>query len=94
MNDHLRITIICHGRVQGVFYRDSTRKKALELGLAGTVKNLPDGTVQIVAEGVREKLDSLARWAEQGPPASSVSHLDISWTEDTPSRFDTFEIIY
>jgi acylphosphatase len=89
-----RITIICHGRVQGVFYRDSTRKKAQELGVTGTVKNLPDGTVQIVAEGSRETLETLAEWAKQGPPASNVSHLDISWTEKGSSRFNSFEIIY
>ncbi len=94
MNDHLRITIICHGRVQGVFYRDSTRKKARELGVTGTVKNLPDGSVQIVAEGDRGKLETLAEWAKQGPPASNVSRLDISWTEKGSSRFNSFEIIY
>ena len=88
-----RITIICHGRVQGVFYRDSTRKKALELGLVGTVNNLPDGTVQIVAEGSRESLESLAEWAKLGPPASNVSHLDLSY-EKPSGQFDRFEIVY
>ena len=88
-----RITIICHGRVQGVFYRDSTRKKALELGLVGTVKNLPDGTVQIVAEGSRESLEALAEWAKLGPPASNVSHLGLSY-EKPSGQFDRFEITY
>jgi acylphosphatase len=88
-----RITIICHGRVQGVFYRDSTRKKALELGLVGTVKNQTDGTVQIVAEGDRKKLEALAQWAKQGPPASNVSHLDISY-EKPFGQYDRFEIDY
>ena len=93
MDDHKRILIIVHGRVQGVFYRDSTRKKARELGLVGTVKNLPDGSVQIVAEGVREHLEVFSEWARQGPPASKVSHLDISYSESS-GKFGEFKIIY
>ncbi len=93
MDDHLRITIICHGRVQGVFYRDSTKNKAQELGVTGIVKNLPDGTVQIVAEGSRDRLETLAEWAKQGPPASNVSHLDILY-EKSSGQFDQFEITY
>ena len=93
MSEMQRLNIICHGRVQGVFYRDSTRKKAVELGLVGTVKNLPDGTVQIVAEGEQQQLDALVQWARQGPPASEVSHLDIT-TEEPAGLFESFKITY
>lgn len=93
MDEMQRITIICYGRVQGVFYRDSTREKALELGLSGTVQNLPDGTVRIVAQGPESGIEALVQWARQGPPASSVSHLDLTYDGPT-GKFDEFKIIY
>ncbi len=93
MNDHRSIVIVAHGRVQGVFYRDSTREKALELGLSGTVQNLPDGTVRIVAQGPESGIEALVQWARQGPPASSVSHLDLTYDGPT-GKFDEFKIIY
>ena len=93
MNDHRRIVIIAHGIVQGVFYRDSTRKKALELGLLGTVQNLSDGTVRIVAEGTKDRLETLVQWARQGPSASKVSHVEVS-SDESPVRLDGFQIIY
>ncbi|MDF1535068.1 MAG: acylphosphatase [bacterium] len=86
-----RITILVHGRVQGVCYRDSARRKALELGLAGTVQNLPDGTVKIVAEGAGDRLEALIQWARSGPPAAVVAGLDIEWDNAT-GIFDTFRI--
>jgi acylphosphatase len=93
MNDHRSIVIVANGRVQGVFYRDSTREKALELGLSGTVQNLPDGTVRIVAQGPESGIEALVQWARQGPPASSVSHLDLTYDGPT-GKFDKFKIIY
>jgi acylphosphatase len=84
MSEMLRITIIVHGRVQGVFYRDSTMRKARELGLAGTVRNLPDGTVQIVAQGPATSLEELIRWAHEGPPAAAVSDLITHYESPEP----------
>jgi acylphosphatase len=60
------------GRVQGVFYRASAREQALRLGLTGHAKNLPDGTVEVVACGPAHALDALERWLRQGPPAARV----------------------
>ncbi|MFC5436734.1 acylphosphatase [Rhodanobacter umsongensis] len=63
---------IVSGRVQGVFYRASTREQALRLGLAGHARNRPDGRVEVVACGPADALDALERWLRQGPPAARV----------------------
>lgn len=64
------------GRVQGVFFRASTRARALELGLRGHAKNLPDGRVEVVACGVAGMLDELEIWLRHGPPLAKVSGVD------------------
>ena len=86
---HLKVS----GLVQGVFFRANTRDEALKLGLTGFVRNLPDGSVEIVAEGDREILDELLRWCQKGPRISRVDHLDHTW-DKTDGSFDTFEIAY
>ena len=60
------------GRVQGVFFRASTRSEALRLGLTGYAKNLPDGSVEVLACGADPALDELERWLHAGPPAARV----------------------
>lgn len=69
------LEIIVEGRVQGVFYRASTRDKARELGLAGYVMNQPDGSVLIHAEGEDEVLSQLIDWCHQGPRNAAVTHV-------------------
>ncbi|MDE2156611.1 MAG: acylphosphatase [Xanthomonadaceae bacterium] len=71
------------GRVQGVCYRASTRALALELGLAGHARNLPDGGVDVLASGAADALDALERWLRQGPPAARV---DAVSREDLPEQ--------
>ncbi len=66
------VKFIVSGRVQGVFYRASTREQALHLGLAGYAKNLPDGGVEVLANGSVDALDALERWLWEGPPAARV----------------------
>jgi len=63
------------GRVQGVFFRDSTRQVARKLNLTGYARNNPDGSVEVVACGRAEALDSLADWLRAGPPMALVSDL-------------------
>ncbi|MDO1530381.1 acylphosphatase [Fulvimonas sp. R45] len=63
------------GRVQGVFYRASTREQARGLGLAGHARNLPDGRVEVLACGDAAALDALERWLWQGPPAAEVESV-------------------
>lgn len=69
---------VVSGRVQGVYFRASTRAQALRLGLAGYAKNLPDGSVEVVALGELAKLGVLADWLWQGPPAAQVSAVQAT----------------
>lgn len=66
---------IVSGRVQGVFFRDSTRKRAIELGVAGYVKNLLNGKVEVLACGDEEAVNKLCEWLWQGPPQSRVTQV-------------------
>jgi acylphosphatase len=83
--------IIVKGKVQGVFYRKSTYKKALELGLRGWVKNMDNGNVEIEAEGLVEALEKLISWCAEGPKNAIVSEVDSE--EITPKGHKDFRII-
>jgi len=63
------------GRVQGVFFRDSTKKEALKLGLNGSAVNLPDGTVKVCLNGESEDIDLLERWLQIGPELAQVESV-------------------
>ncbi|HEX7802966.1 MAG TPA: acylphosphatase [Pseudoxanthomonas sp.] len=63
------------GKVQGVFFRASTRQQALRLGLSGSARNLDDGRVEVIAAGQKEPLEALARWLREGPPAAEVAEI-------------------
>ncbi len=69
--------IIVSGKVQGVWYRQSTKEKALELGITGEVSNQSDGTVKIIATGTAEQLYQFTDWCRQGPPKARVINLDV-----------------
>ncbi|RFF27104.1 MULTISPECIES: acylphosphatase [unclassified Wenzhouxiangella] len=64
------------GRVQGVFFRESTRRQAEPLGLSGHAVNLPDGRVEVVATGSPSALDELERWLHDGPSAARVDKIE------------------
>jgi acylphosphatase len=85
---HLNIFI--SGEVQGVFYRASAKEKADELGITGFVKNEPDGSVYLEAEGTEEQLNELTAWCRKGPPHSNVT--DVRSTSGTIQHFKKFEI--
>jgi acylphosphatase len=76
-NDVVRRRVIIRGRVQGVFFRDSTRERAESHGVAGWVRNRPDGTVEAVFEGPREGVDALVRFSETGPQHARVEAVDV-----------------
>lgn len=83
---HLRI----EGRVQGVAFRASARSKARELGLSGWVRNEPDGSVTLEAEGEESQLHELRRWCEKGPPMARVERVHDRYAEaggDLPQPF-------
>lgn len=61
--------------MQGVWFRDSTRREAEALGISGYAKNLPDGSVEVLAVGSAESLDRLRRWLAKGPPLAKVTEL-------------------
>jgi acylphosphatase len=84
------ISITVSGKVQGVFYRQSAREKAIAIGVKGKVMNLPDGNVQIIATGTKEQLDKLLEWCKQGPPKATVSNV---MSHELPlQQFDSFYI--
>jgi acylphosphatase len=72
------VHIVVRGRVQGVWYRGNAQSRAAELKLAGWVRNCPDGTVEIHAEGDRKNLDKFIEWCGKGPPAADVTGLDTT----------------
>ena len=71
----LSVRFVVVGRVQGVFFRASTRTQAQQLGLSGYARNLADGSVEVVASGSAEALDALERWLHVGPPAARVTNV-------------------
>lgn len=88
--------LICHrirvtGKVQGVWFRDSTLKKALELEVKGFVKNQPDGSVYIEAEATKKSMYEFIKWCHQGPPFAKVQSVEIKEGELT--YFDNFKIV-
>ena len=78
------------GRVQGVFFRQSTKAQADLFGLRGWVRNLPDGRVEGMAQGSAPALDSLRVWLMRGPPLAQVLHLE--WEPAETGEFRAFEI--
>lgn len=76
------------GRVQGVWFRESTRREAVPLGITGYAKNMADGSVEVLAFGDPSALDRLADWLGRGPPLASVSRVQSTPTEG--QRPDTF----
>ncbi len=88
-----RAHIFVSGRVQGVFFRDHTRKWASSLGLAGWVRNLYDGRVEAVVEGEKEQIEGLIAKLKQGPPMADVTNVEVIW-EDCAGEFDGFRITW
>jgi acylphosphatase len=78
------------GRVQGVWYRGGCAEQALALGVSGWARNLPDGSVEIVAEGGTEAVDRLVEWCRRGPPAARVSAVEVRVEE--PEGLSGFDV--
>lgn len=86
-----RVRILIEGKVQGVFFRASACDKAQALGITGTVKNLPGGEVEVIAEGEKKGLENLVAWCRKGPPLARVDHCLVSWEKAT-GAFHGFHI--
>jgi acylphosphatase len=88
-----RVHVIVRGRVQGVYFRASTRNRARQLGLAGWVRNCPDGSVEVLAEGQKTHLEQLITWCHGGPPGALVTDLAVEWQQAT-GEFVGFVVKY
>lgn len=86
-----RLSLTISGRVQGVGFRASAYDEAQALGLAGWVRNLHSGEVEIVVEGKRENLEMLLAWAHGGPPGARVADVQEEWASAT-GEFSGFRI--
>jgi acylphosphatase len=91
--DRARLRAVVHGRVQGVSFRYYTQRRASSLDLTGYVRNLWDGTVEVVAEGPRETVDELLAFLRVGPRAAFVTQVDTEWPAPTGAFID-FEVRY
>jgi len=92
MADKARVHIFVSGLVQGVFFRENTRQEAEKLGIKGWVKNLPDGKVEAVFEGDRNKVEEMIEWSKKGPSPAKVENIDLNW-EDFQNEFSEFNIV-
>lgn len=86
-----RVTVI--GRVQGVFYRQTTKDRATSLGVTGWVRNEDDGNVVFEATGPHEQVTMLIEWSRKGPPSARVLHVEVEWLENPSSEYGKFEIV-
>jgi len=88
--DAIQITLrlVIHGRVQGVFFRKSMRRKAQNLPVTGWVKNCSDGTVEAVVQGDSANVDAIVRWAQHGPELAHVERVDIEPDQGAYTRFE------
>lgn len=83
-------SIIVTGKVQGVFYRQSAKEKAIEIGVKGIVRNEDDGSVKIIATGSKQQLDKLIEWCRQGPPKARVETVNAK--EESYRNFTNFSV--
>ena len=86
----VRRRVVAHGRVQGVFFRDSVRREAARRGVAGWAANRPDGTVEAVFEGAPDDVEALIGFCRSGPGHASVSSLDV--VEEGPEGLSGFAV--
>jgi acylphosphatase len=85
------VHLVIKGKVQGVFFRASTKDKANELGIKGWVKNMPDGNVEVLAAGNKDQLENFIEWCRRGPTQAIVSDVIVSNAEE--SFLNEFRII-
>ncbi len=86
-----RVYVLVSGKVQGVFFRSSAKKRADELNLTGWVKNLHDGRVEAVFEGDQEKVDKMVEWCRKGPNYADVKDVQVI-SEKYSGEFKDFSV--
>ena len=90
MSERTRAHVFVTGRVQGVFYRDSTREAARDRGVDGWVRNLDDGRVEAVFEGPTEAVEAMVTWCDKGSPRARVEAVEADY--GAPEGFSGFEV--
>jgi len=83
--------VLISGRVQGVWFRQSTKDKAAELGVTGWCRNCSDGSVEAIFEGGKEIVQSIIDWCHQGPKLARVDRIEVEWL-DAVAGFSSFEV--
>lgn len=86
MNEPVRAHVHVSGRVQGVFFRHETSRRARSRGVGGWVRNMPDGRVEAVFEGPREAVESMVEWCRRGPTLAVVESVDVTWEPPAGER--------
>lgn len=89
----LNVHVLIYGRVQGVWFRSSTKQKAEQLGLTGWVRNTHDGNVEAVFEGEEKLVKEMIEWCHRGPPLAEVENVEVKKQNPT-NGFDGFSIRY
>jgi len=87
----VRVHLKIYGQVQGVFFRQSAKLEAERNGIVGWVKNLGDGSVEIMAQGDKKLVDQFIKWCRGGPPFAQIEKVDIHWEKDLHD-FDEFSV--
>jgi acylphosphatase len=91
--ENIRVRLIVEGRVQGVWFREGTRREAERLGVRGWVRNRREATVEVVAEGPKENVRKLVEWCHHGPPSARVTRVHET-SEIFQGEFASFEVVY
>ena len=87
-----RVQITIRGRVQGVFFRATAKREAVQLGLTGWIKNRPDGQVEAIVEGDEDRVKEFVSWSQHGPTPARVENVDTKWRGYT-GEFTDFRIV-
>ena len=93
MSEFKEIKAVVSGRVHGVFFREFVKKKAVSLSLTGTVENIKDGSVIVIAQGKKENINKLVEYLHEGSFNSQVSSVDVIFS-DIKKQFSEFSILY
>ncbi len=91
MNSQKTVRLEVYGKVQGVFFRATTREEATTRGVCGWVRNRRDGSVEAVMQGPEEAVDAMVEWAHRGSPAAKVQRVEVEVVEEAEA-FDGFEV--
>ncbi|HTN70973.1 MAG TPA: acylphosphatase [Methylomirabilota bacterium] len=90
-SDKVRVYLRIEGRVQGVYFRASTVAQAQKIKVTGWVRNSPDGSVEVVAEGGQAEIEQLIAWCRDGPPGAHVTFVEVRY-ESLQDEFPGFSI--